>query len=109
MAAIARTIDPEPEAIRDGVVRILEDMTSDWETEFAGPIGPDTRLVAELGFCSIDIVQLAIALEEFFECKGLPFQQVVTTPDGKYVDDITVSELLRFLCRNMTGRERQAS
>ncbi len=62
MAAIARTIDPEPEAIRDGVVRILEDMTSDWETEFAGPIGPDTRLGAELGFCSIDIVQLALAL-----------------------------------------------
>jgi len=107
MAAIARMIDPEQQVVRDAVVRILNDMTSDWETEFAGPIGPDTHLVAELGFCSIDIVQLAIALEEFFECKGLPFQQVLTTADGKYVDDITVSELVQFLCRNVTARKRQ--
>jgi acyl carrier protein len=109
MASTARQIDPERQTINAGVLRVLEDMTSDWETEFAGPIGPNTRLVCDLCFCSIDIVQLAIALEEFFECAGLPFQQLVTTPDGEYVDDVTVSELVLFLGRNLDGRKRKAS
>jgi len=101
MAATAPTLDTWRQTTHQGVIHILQDMTSDWETDFAGPIVSDTCLVSDLGFCSIDIVQLAIALEEFFECKGLPFQQLVTTPDGKYVDDITVGELLQFLLRNL--------
>ena len=89
--------------IERAVLEMLENLTCDWETDFTGPIGPHTCLVADLACCSIDIVQLAIALEEHFGKRNLPFQQLVTTAEGNYVDDIKVSELVDFLCEHLNS------
>ena len=61
------------EAILNDILEILEDLTSDWEMEFLDKIGPETRLVSDLTFESIDIVQLSVSVEEHFDHRRLPF------------------------------------
>lgn len=86
--------------ILSDVVRILNDMTSDWDIEYQGQIGPDTTLVGDLAFESIDVVQLAMALEEHFGQEGLPFEELVMT-EGRYVDDLRVDQIVTFLHRHI--------
>lgn len=82
--------------ILKNIVDILEDMTLDWDMEFDGRIGPNTRLVADLEFESIDVVQFIVAIEERFRCRGLPFEEFLMT-DGRYVDEVRVSDVVGFL------------
>jgi len=80
----------------DELVTLLEDLTSDWETGFSGEIGRDTRLIAELGFESIDVVHLIVTLEERFGRQDLPFQDLLMR-SGRYVSDLSVGDLSGFL------------
>jgi acyl carrier protein len=93
----------EKQAILGEILKILEDMTSDWEMGFAGKIGPETRLVADLAFESLDVVQLAVAIEEHFKSSGLPFQKLFMRRDGGYVDDVRVSEVVDFLFNHINN------
>ena len=93
----------DKEVILSEVLQILKDMTSDWETEFAGAIGPKTRLVADLTFESIDVVQLAVSIEEHFNRSNLPFRELIMTADGRYVDDVQVSDLVDFLYTSLSN------
>ena len=88
------------DAIVKDVVNVLNDMTTDWEAGFQGKIGPGTRLVADLGFESIDVVQLAVALEEHFGQEGLPFDKMLMT-EGRYVDDLRVEQVVSFLAEHL--------
>ena len=56
------------ETILKDIVEILEEMTSDWDLEFNGSIGPETKIISDLSFESIDVVQFGI-----FECSKKPF------------------------------------
>ena len=78
------------------LVEILEDITQDWDTELSGKIGADTSLMNDLTFESIDVVMLIVAIEERFKKTGLPFDELLMI-DGRYVDDLRVSELVSFL------------
>jgi acyl carrier protein len=84
------------------LVDILKDMTSDWDVEFDDEIGPDTRLIADLEFESIDIVQLVVAIEGHFKRKGLPFEELLMT-DGRYVDEVFVADTVAFLYRHLNN------
>lgn len=90
----------QPGAILDGVVEILEEMTKEWDTGFSGRIGPDTSLMNNLTFESIDIVMLIVAIEERFGKKGMPFEELLMV-DGHYVDDLKVSQISSFLERQL--------
>jgi len=78
------------------VVSILEGMTRDWDLEYSGSISGQTRLMADLQCESIDIVMLIVAIEERFQRKGLPFENLLMF-DGRYVDDLTVEQIADFL------------
>lgn len=78
------------------VVDLLDDMIEDWDLELDDPIGSDTRLIDDLGFESIDLMQLVVAIGEAFGTRGLPFEQALME-DGSYVTEITVAELVEFL------------
>ena len=58
------------------VIAALKEMTQDWDLDTAEEIGRETGLINDLEFESIDIVQLAVALEQSFGQKGLPFEQL---------------------------------
>lgn len=81
-------------------VAIIQDMTSDWDTDIESGIGPDTRLIADLGFESIDVVQLVVAVEERFQRRDLPFEELLME-DGQYVDDLRVGDLAEFLGKHL--------
>jgi acyl carrier protein len=88
---MATELRVEKEAILQDVVKILEDMTKDWDLEYSGGIKPETRLIQDLAFESIDVVQFVVALEEQYKRRDLPFEQLLME-DGRYVNEIRVTE-----------------
>ena len=82
--------------ILQDLVLMLEDMTSDWDTEYDGGIGPQTRLIGDLEFESIDVVQFILGIEELYRRKKLPFEKLIMR-DGRYVNEILVGDAVAFL------------
>ena len=62
----------------------------DWEVE--EPIRLKTRVVADLGFESIDLIQMIGALERAFR---LPSSALVDmlVDQGRYVDDLSIEQI----------------
>jgi acyl carrier protein len=75
-------------------------MTSDWDTGLSGDIEGETSLMCDLTFESIDVVMLIVAIEERFRRKGLPFEELMMV-DGRYVEDLKVSDVVDFLDKNL--------
>jgi acyl carrier protein len=91
----------EEQTILQDIVMILQEMTSDWDTGFIGGIGPETRLVHDLGCESIDVVQFVVAIEERFKRRNLPIEKLLMV-DDRYVDDLRVAEVVAFLHRHLS-------
>ena len=90
------------QTVLNDLVAILKDMTSDWDMAFDGAIEPQTRLIADLSFESIDVVQLVVAIEEHFQRRDLPFVQLLMK-DGHYVDDLQVGDAVDFLVKHLNA------
>ncbi len=90
------------EGISRVIVAILEDMTSDWDMAFSDPINENTKLVGDLEFESIDVVQYVVAIEEYYKKRNLPFEEMLMK-EGRYVDEITVRDTVNFLMRYLNG------
>ncbi len=84
------------EKIVQDVITILNDITGDWEMEFADPISQETKIISDLEFESIDVVQFVVQMENYFERKDLPFEKLLME-NGRYRDDISVNEVVEFL------------
>ncbi|BAC92165.1 acyl carrier protein [Gloeobacter violaceus] len=80
------------------IIEILMEMTADWDLDVE-QIQPQTSLVEELEFASIDYVHLVVEIEEHFQRK-LDFSELILR-DGKYVSDISVQELVNFVTRKL--------
>jgi len=85
------------EAVQERVERILHDMTEDWDLESDGEISLETRLIEDLGFESIDVMQLLVSIEQEFDSREIPFIELVMI-EGRYVDDLSVKQIVEFLC-----------
>ena len=81
--------------IQSTVADIIIEMLGELDLESEEPIDSSTRLIADLGFASVDFIQLIVELESHFQRK-FGFHDLIM-PDGKYVDDLTVSELVSFI------------
>lgn len=92
--------DISKEDILRNLVDILKDMTSDWDLEYDGQIGEGTKLIEDLSFESIDIVQLVVAIEEKFKRRGMPYEELLME-DGRYVDEVVVGDVVEFLFRRL--------
>lgn len=92
----------QKQEIEAKVIAALEQMTEDWDLDSAEKIGQKTGLINDLEFESIDIVQLAVALEQAFGKKGLPFENLFMR-DGDYVEEIYVSEVVDFMANHVDG------
>ncbi|HEY9740479.1 MAG TPA: hypothetical protein V6C90_08300 [Coleofasciculaceae cyanobacterium] len=100
MSSTAKNSALTREEIQSRVIAVLEDMTADWELDSSESIGSETGLMEHLAFESIDVVQLVVALEKEFDCKGLPFEKLFMN-DGDYVDEILVKEVVDFLSEDL--------
>jgi acyl carrier protein len=90
------------EVILKDLIYILQDITSDWDMEFNGPMGKDTKLIADLAFESIDVVQFIVAIEEHYKRRGLPYEEFLMV-DGRYVDEIKVGDVATFLAHYLNA------
>lgn len=84
------------------IVDILEDLTQDWGLDLDEPVGPESRLVEDLEFASVDIIQLCVAIEEHYENNKMGFQDLLMV-DGRYVDDLKVKQFADFVTSKITG------
>ncbi|WP_370308054.1 hypothetical protein [Sinimarinibacterium flocculans] len=62
----------------------------------------DTRLLADLGFESIDIIQLVVAIQEEIIRSKLSFDRLLMK-DGRYVDDLSIGQIADYLAANAPG------
>jgi acyl carrier protein len=81
-------------------IALLQEITRDWNTGLSGGIASSTALVSDLGFESLDVVHLVTAIEQRFGRRDLPFEDLLMT-EGRYVDDLTVGDIARFLHRHL--------
>lgn len=79
---------------------LLRDFTQDWDSASDDPITRDTLLFADLGFESIDIIQLIVAIQEEVVRRNVPFDTLMMK-DGRYVDDLTVGQIADHLARQV--------
>ncbi|ADM09555.1 putative acyl carrier protein [Parvularcula bermudensis HTCC2503] len=82
------------------VVGILERFTDDWGVDHQ--ITPDSQIVADLEFESIDVIQLVVAIEQHFGIRNMGFDELLMK-DGKYVDDLTVRQIADFINKKING------
>ena len=87
-------------AIEIKVIAVATETIADWGVDIPGGITRQTKLVKDLNFESMDIVQFAVGIERAFDQNGLPFEKLFMK-DGAYVDDISISELTDFLCTEL--------
>ena len=85
--------------IKERLYATLTDFIDSWGLD--AEITADTRLVADLEFDSIDVIQLTVAFEKAFNTRKLGFQDLLMQ-DGRYVDDLTVGQIEGFLERRLT-------
>lgn len=94
--AYPRTSDQERtlQDVEQNVVTVIAGLTRDWGHDT--PLSGQTRLVNDLEFESIDVIQLVVALEEHFATRNLGFDKLLIN-NGRYVDDLTITQIARFL------------
>ena len=83
------------------IIDLLKDMTQDWDLDLNEKISPETKIVEDLGFASVDIIHLIVSIEEHYKQK-LGFQELVMR-NGRYIDDITVNEFVEFVSAKLNG------
>jgi acyl carrier protein len=81
--------------IQSAVADIITEMLSELDLESDDPIEPPTRLIADLGFASVDFIQLIVQLEGHFQRK-FGFHDLLM-PNGQYVNDLAVGDLVAFI------------
>jgi len=80
--------------IQSELIELLKEITEDWEIDEI-EILASTKIVEDLGFVSIDIIQLVVAIEEHFQQK-LGFNELLMN-NGRYIDDLAVEEIAKFV------------
>lgn len=90
------------ESLLAEVSDILQSMTADWDIEQGEHVTKETKLIADLMFESIDVVQFIVAIEERFQRSDLPFERLLMA-DGRYVEELTVDEVLTFLSEQLAS------
>ena len=91
----ARTRDQ----LRADVLEILREKTRKLDSDFSGPLTEETRIVGDLDFESVLVVEFCMAIGKHFR-KKLPFQNLVFR-NGKF-QDFTVGQLVAFLEGHLT-------
>lgn len=90
------------EEIKKTVARIVEDLIQDWGLGLDDGIRGSTRLVADLDFASVDIIQLCVAIERHYQ-QRMGFQSLLMK-DGSYVSDLSIAQVAEFLVDKIERR-----
>ena len=89
------------EAVQQRVIGVITDLTEDWDVDIEGGMNSDTTMVGDVGFASIDFIQMAVAIESEFKTK-LGFQDLLMQ-GGKYIDDVSVRQIAEFVAGRLNN------
>jgi acyl carrier protein len=89
-------LPPEQEIIAT-IREIVKNIMQDWGLD--AEVGTGTLLIKDLGFTSMDIIDLIATLETRYQRK-LPYETLVTSADGSYRNELAVKELAEFIRQN---------
>jgi acyl carrier protein len=81
------------------IVMLLRKLADDWE--YGGEITEGTRMLADLGFESLDVVVLATIVQDHYH-QVLPFPSFFAEIGQRTVGDVTVGEWVTFVCEHLT-------
>jgi hypothetical protein len=82
------------ERVLDEVLAMMGELAGDWEYE--GALTADTCLFRDLGFESLELVILGSSLQERYG--QLPFAEFLTMIGLQGKKDISIGELVKFVC-----------
>lgn len=85
-----------PSAVTDKLIEIVDDFLEDFDEEIDEAVTRESWLLGDLGFESIDIIQLVVAIEEAFGKRNMGFEELLME-DGRYVDDLSVGQIADFV------------
>lgn len=91
-----------PMQIQSMVIEAIDEITQDWDLESDESIALETLLVEDLGFASMDFVQLVVTIEDLFQ-KKLGFHDLLMQ-NGEYVEDLSVEQLVNFIDRKLNSQ-----
>jgi acyl carrier protein len=80
------------------MLEILNGVVQDWE--FEGTVGADTRVFADLGFESLDLVILGSKIQEHYG-RTFPYPAFFAEIGQRAVRDITIGEWVDFIDRSL--------
>jgi len=86
--------DLQSDAVERRIISIVNDFIEDWGVDHE--IHVQTKVVADLEFESIDIIQLIVAIEQHFGRRNFRFDQLLMM-NGRYVDDLSVRQIAQFV------------
>ncbi len=89
--------------ILQDLIEMVGELSSGWEMQFDKSIGPETFLGADLRLKSLDFVRLATAIQQRYDQKHIPFQELFVPDDGQIREDFQVSHLADFLYKHLGG------
>jgi len=92
--------DTETKDYEREAIEILTEIVQGWDTDLEEEMTASTRLVADLGFESLDVVYLVTAIEQRYGRRDLPMDELLMT-DGRYVEDLSVGKIADFLNKNI--------
>lgn len=87
------------------VTAVVTDLTQDWELDPGIEFNPETRLAADLGFSSIDIIQFCVALDQTY-AQRLGFQDLLMK-DGSYIGDVSLKQFADFIGNRLQQQGNQ--
>ena len=87
------------ENVEKSLIEIIEDLVQDWGLDLADGISGRTSLVEDLDFASVDIIQLCVAIEQFYG-KKIGYQFLLME-DGCYISDLTVSQIADYVAQRV--------
>lgn len=86
--------------IRSDVLEILQGKIRHMNPDFSGAVGDTTRIMTDLGFESVTIVEFCMSVGKHFR-KKLPFQDLVFR-NGQF-QDFNLGELVGFLEKHLAA------
>ena len=86
------------EQIHADILVILREKVQKLDADFSGALTETTRILSDLSFESVTIVEFCMAIGKHFR-KKLPFQELVFR-DGRF-QDFSVGDLVAFVERHL--------
>lgn len=93
------------EAVMADVLDLFRQLADDWE--YSGEITPKTLFFADIGLRSLDVVVLAVSIQEHYG-RVLPFADLFAAMGQRGIRDISMGEWVDFVYEHLNDASEEA-